>query len=154
MHNNIYQLSASPIDADEFITESTFEFSEIDNFADYVSEYEGDLSEVYDDFPFIFFGKMFTRDGDELIYKGCDEVFQAWHKAVGKETDKLSEEWLKYGMNTWRVGTLLKEPFTRDRFFLSDKNELLDSSEFLQYCANNLKEGDTLYLGGVLDFHW
>ena len=36
MHNNIYQLSASPIDADKFITEDSFEPSEIDDFADYV----------------------------------------------------------------------------------------------------------------------
>jgi hypothetical protein len=153
MHNNIFQLSASPIDADEFITESSFEPSEIDDFADYVREPDCDLSEVYDDFPFL--GTMFTREDDKLIYKGCNEVFQAWHKAVCKETDKLSEEWLKDGMNTWRVGTLLKEPFTRDRFYLNEYCSYpMDSSEFLQYCANNLKEGDTLYLGGVLDFHW
>jgi hypothetical protein len=153
MHNNIFQLSTSPIDADEFITESTFEFSEIDDFADYVREPDCDLSKAYDEFPFL--GAMFTRDGDKLICKGCNEVFQAWHKAVCKETDKLSEEWLKDGMNTWRVGTLLKEPFTRDRFYLNEYCSYpMDSSEFLQYCANNLKEGDTLYLGGVLDFHW
>lgn len=152
MHNNIFQLSASPIDADEFITESSFEPSEIDDFADYVSEYEGDLSDAYSEFPFL--GTMFTRDDDKLIYKGCNEVFQAWHKAVCKETDKLSEEGLKDGMNTWRVKKLLDEPFTRDRFYLNEYGYSIDSSEFLQYCAKNIKEGDVLYLGGVLDFHW
>ena len=154
MHNNIFQLSTSPIDADEFITESTFEFSEIDDFADYVSEYEGDLSEVYDEFPFLAVGAMFVREGDKLIYKGCDDVFRTWHKAVCQEAGKLSEEGLKDGMNTWRVGTLLSEPFTRDRFYLEEKGYPKDSSEFLQYCAKKLKVGDVLYLGGVLDFHW
>ena len=152
MHYNIFQLSASPIDADEFITVSSFEPSEIDDFADYVSEYEGDLYEVYDNFPFL--GTMFTREGDKLIYKGCNEVFRAWHKAVCQEVGKLSEEGLKGGTNTWRVGKLLSEPFTHDRFYLDEYGCPVDSSEFLQYCANNLKEGDMLYLGGVLEFHW
>ncbi len=152
MHNNIFQLSTSPIDADDFIAESSFEPSEIDDFADYVSEYEGDLSEVYDKFPFL--GTMFTRDGDKLICKGCDDVFRTWHKAVCQEVGKLSEEGLKDGMNTWRVKKLLTVPFTRDRFYLEEYGYSVDSSEFLQHCAKKLKEGDVLYLGGVLDFHW
>lgn len=152
MHNSIFQLSASPIDADEFITEDSFEPSEISDFADYVQEFDGDLSKAYDEFPFL--GAMFTRDGDKLICKGCDDVFRTWHKAVCKEMENLSEEGLKDGMNTWRMGTLLNEPFTLDRFYLEEKGYPIDSSEFLQYCAKNLKEGDTLYLGGVLDFHW
>ena len=152
MHNSIFQLSASPIKADDFISESSFEPSEIDYFADYVSEYEGDLSEVYDNFPFLVIGTMFTRDGNKLIYQGCNDVFRAWHKGVCQAMEKLSEEGLKDGMNTWRMGRLLNEPFTSDRFYLG--GYCLDSAEFLQYCANNLKEGDTLYLGGVLDFHW
>ena len=152
MHNNIFQLSASPINADDFITESSFEPSEIDDFADYVQEPDGDLSKVYDEFPFL--GTMFTRDGDKLICKGCDDVFRTWHKAVCQEVGKLSEEGLKDGMNTWRVKQLLTVPFTRARFYLEEQGYPMDSSEFLQYCAKNLKEGDTLYLGGVLDFHW
>lgn len=152
MHNYIFQLSVSPINADEFITESSFEPSEIDDFADYLQEPHCDLSEAYDEFPFR--GTMFTRDGDKLIHKGCNEVFRTWHKALCQEMGKLSEEGLKDGMNTWRVKNLLDEPFTRDRFYLNEYGYPMDSSEFLQYCANNLKEGDTLYLGGVLDFHW
>lgn len=152
MHNNIYQLSTSPIDADDFIAESSFEPSEIDYFADYVSEYEGDLSEVYDKFPFL--GTMFTRDGDKLICKGCDDVFRTWHKAVCQEVGKLSEEGLKDGTNIWRVKKLLTEPFTRDRFYLEEYGYSVDSAEFLQHCAKKLKEGDVLYLGGVLDYHW
>ena len=149
MHNSIFQLSTSPIDADQFITENTFEPCEINDFADYVQEPDGDLSKAYDEFPFL--GTMFTRDGDKLICKGCDDVFRTWHKAVCQEVGKLSEEGLKDGMNTWRVKQLLTVPFTRARFYLEEY--CLDSADFLQYCANNLKEGDTLYLGGVLDFH-
>lgn len=152
MHNYIYQLSASPINADEFITESSFEPSEIDDFADYVQEPDCDLSKAYGEFPFL--GTMFTRDGDKLICKGCDDIFRTWHKAVCQEVGKLSEEGLKDGMNTWRVKQLLTVPFTRTRFYLEEQGYPMDSSEFLQYCAKNLKEGDVLYLGGVLDFHW
>ena len=152
MHNNIFQLSASPINADDFIAESSFDPSEIDDFADYVQEPDGDLSKAYDEFPFL--GTMFTRDGDKLICKGCDDVFRTWHKAVCQEVGKLSEEGLKDGMNTWRVKQLLTEPFTRDRFYLEEYGYSVDSAEFLQHCAKKLKEGDVLYLGGVLDFHW
>lgn len=152
MHNNIFQLSTSPIDADKFISESTFEPSEIDDFADYVQEPDGDLSEEYNNFPFL--GTMFTRVGDKLIYKGCGDVFRNWHKAVCQEIGKLSEEGLKDDLNTWRVKKLLTEPFTRDRFYPNEYGYPVDACEFLQYCANNLKEGDVLYLGGVLDFHW
>ena len=151
MHNNIFQLSASPIDADKFITEDSFEPNEIDDFADYVQEPKGDLSKAYDEFPFL--GTMFVRKDNKLIYKGCDDVFRTWHKAVCQEVDKLSEEGLKDHMKTWIVKKLLDEPFTCDRFYLNEYDYHMDSSEFLQYCANNLKEGDVLYLGGVLDFH-
>lgn len=151
MHNNIFQLSASPIDADKFITEDSFEPGEIDDFADYVQEPKGDLSKAYDEFPFL--GTMFLRKDDKLIYKGCGDVFRTWHKAVCQEVGKLSEEGLKDHMKTWIVKKLLDEPFTCDRFYLNEYDYHMDSSEFLQYCANNLKEGDVLYLGGVLDFH-
>lgn len=152
MHNNIFQLSASPINADEFITDNSFELSEIDDFADYVQEPDGDISKSYDEFPFL--ETMFTREDDKLIYKGCGEVFRTWHKAVCQEIGKLSEEGLKDSMNTWRVKQLITEPFTRDKFYLNEHGYNMDSSEFLQYCAKRFKEGDTLYLGGVLDFHW
>ena len=151
MHNNIFQLSASPINADEFINEDSFEPGEIDDFADYVQEPKGDLSKVYDEFPFL--GTIFTRDGDKLIYKGCGDVFRTWHKAVCQEVGKLSVEGLKDHMKTWIVKKLLDEPFTCDRFYLNEYDYHMDSSEFLQYCAKNLKKGDVLYLGGVLDFH-
>lgn len=151
MHNNIFQLSALPIDADKFITEDSFEPNEIDDFADYVQEPKSDLFKAYDEFPFL--GTMFTRDGHKLIYKGCGDVFRTWHKAVCQEVDKLSEEGLKDHMKTWIVKKLLDEPFTCDRFYLNEYDYHMDSSEFLQYCANNLKEGDVLYLGGVLYFH-
>lgn len=152
MHNNIFQLSASPINADEFINEVSFDPSEIDDFADYVQEPDGDLSKSYDEFPFL--GTMFAREDDKLIYEGCGYLFRTWHKAVCQEMGKLSEEGLKDDLNTWRMKKLLDEPFTSDRFYLNEYCYHMDSSEFLQYCAKNLKEGDTLYLGGVLDFHW
>ena len=151
MHNNIFQLSASPINADEFINEDSFEPGEIDDFADYVQEPKGDLSKAYDEFPFL--GTMFARKDDKLIYKGCGDVFRTWHKAVCQEVGKLSVEGLKDHMKTWIVKKLLDEPFTCDRFYLNEYDYHMDSSEFLQYCAKNLKKGDVLYLGGVLDFH-
>ena len=152
MHNNIFQLSVSPINADDFIAESSFDPSEIDDFAGYVSEYEGDLSEVYDKFPFL--GTMFTRDGDKLICKGCRDILSVWRTAIRREMEKLCDGGPEHMEDTYDAVRILTEPFTHDRFYMGDGYYPLNSSEFLQYCAHNLKEGDTLYLGGVLDFHY
>ena len=152
MHNNIFQLSASPIDADEFITESSFEPSDIDDFADYVQEYDGDLSDAYSEFPFV--ETMFVRNGDKLTCKGCRDILSVWRTAIRREMEKLCDGGPEHMEDTYDAVQLLTEPFTRDKFYLEEKGYPIDSSEFLQYCANNLKEGDTLYLGGVLDFHW
>lgn len=153
MHNNIFQLSASPIDADEFITESSFEPSEIDDFADYVREPDGDLFKAYDEFPFL--GTMFTRDEDKLVFKGCGDTLDVWRTAIRQEMEKLCDGGSEHMDDTYGAVQILTEPFTHDRFYLNEYyNYPMDSSEFLQYCANNLKEGDVLYLGGILDFHW
>lgn len=152
MHNSIFQLSASPIDADEFITEDSFEPSEISDFADYVQELDGDLSKAYDEFPFL--GAMFTRDGDKLVFKGCGDTLDVWRTAIRQEMEKLCDGGSEHMDDTYGAVQILTEPFTHDRFYLEEQGYPIDSSEFLQYCANNLKEGDTLYLGGVLDFHW
>lgn len=152
MHNNIYQLSASPINADDFITEKSFELSDINDYADYVQEYEGDLSDAYSEFPFI--ATMFVRNGDKLTFKGCRDILSVWRTAIRREMEKLCDGGPEHMEETYDAVQLLTEPFTHDRFYMSDGYYPLDSSEFLQYCAKNLKEGDTLYLGGVLDFHW
>lgn len=153
MHNNIYQLSTRQLNAYEFITESSYDPDEIDDFADYVQEVEGELSDVYDAFPFI--PSMFDRKDDMLVYKGCEDIFRKWHKEVCDKVARLSEEGLKDSMNTFRLRRALRTPFTEDRFVIEDYNVHPEpSSEFLQYCAKELKIGDVLYLGGVLDFHW
>lgn len=153
MHNNIYQLSTRQLNADEFITEVTFDPVQISDFADYVREVDCDLSEAYDEFPFIPY--MFDRNDDMLIYKGCEDILRKWHKEVCDKVAKLSEEGLKDGMNTFRLRRVLQTPFTEDRFVITDYDSCPEpSSDFLQYCAKELKIGDVLYLGGVLDFHW
>lgn len=152
MHNNIFQLSSSPINADDFITEKSFELSDIHDYADYVQEYDGDLSEAYSEFPFI--ATMFVRNGDKLIFKWCRDILSVWRTAIRREMEKLCDGGPEHMEDTYDAVQLLTEPFTHDRFYMGDGYYPLNSSEFLQYCANNLKEGDTLYLGGVLDFHW
>lgn len=152
MHNNLYQLSASPINADEFINEDSFKLSEIHDYADYVQEYDGDISDAYNEFPFL--GTMFTRDGDKLVFKGCGDTLDVWRTAIRQEMEKLCDGGTVHMDDTYGAVQILTEPFTHDRFYLNEYYGYpMDSSEFLQYCANNLKEGDTLYLGGVLDFH-
>lgn len=152
MHNNIYQLSASPINADEFINEDSFKLSEIHDYADYVQEYDEDISDAYNEFPFL--GTMFTRDGDKLVFKGCGDTLDVWRTAIRQEMEKLCDGGSEHMDDTYGAVQILTEPFTHDRFYLNEYYSYpMDSSEFLQYCANNLKEGDTLYLGGVLDFH-
>lgn len=153
MHSNIYQLSTHQLNADEFITENTFEPEQVSDFADYVQEVDFDLSEAYDAFPFV--PSMFDRKDDMLVYKGCDEAFRNWHKEVCDKVSKLSEEGLKDSMNTFRLRRVLLTPFTESRFVLTGYNDLPSpSADFLQYCAAHLEVGDILYLGGVLDFHW
>lgn len=152
MHNTIYQLSTHQLNADEFITENTFEPVQVSDFADYVKEVDCDLSEAYDAFPFIT--SIFDRKDDMLIYKGCEDMFRRWHEEVCDKASKLSEEGLKDDMNTFRVRRVLQTPFTEDRFVITDYDSCpAPSADFLQYCAKELKIGDVLYLGGVLDFH-
>lgn len=152
MHNNVYQLSTRQLNAGEFINEYTFEPVQISDFADYVKEVDGDLSDAYDEFSFI--PSMFDRKDDMLIYKGCEDIFRKWHKEVCDKAEALSEEGLKDGMNTFRLRWALQNPFTFDRFVITDYDDLPSpSADFLQYCAAHLKVGDILYLGGVLDFH-
>lgn len=153
MHNNIYQLSTRRLNADEFITENTFEPVQVSDFADYVKKVKGELTDAYNEFPFVPF--MFDLKDDMLVYKGCEDIFRKWHKEVCDKAEALSEEGLKDGMNTFRLRQALQTPFTEDRFVLTGYDDLPSpSADFLQYCAAHLEVGDILYLGGVLDFHW
>lgn len=148
MHNNIYQLSKKPLDADDFIHDYQFEDSDIP-FADGIEDWDEDeLDKAYATFPLM---GIFERHEDCLTYLGEGDIRKRWVEYASE--DKIDEQNIANSTLRFRYTQRIEQPFTLDRFCIED-DAPITSGDFLSYVLRNLKKGDKLYLGEVVNFHW
>lgn len=153
MHSRIYQISRKQISSDEFIDESTIVNGESwEDWADYICDRLGDrLDEEYKNFPFLDGNwKMFDREGDCLTYLGDENVMEEWRKNLDEIYSKLLSDFFVNDFSR----TIIDVPHTPSRFYANELEYSVSSAEFIDYCHFNLKKGDKLYIGNVLDYHY
>lgn len=155
MYGRIYQLSQKPLNANDFIEDSSF-YPEQTEFADWLDDVdENELDVEYADME--LFG-MFERKEDCLVYLGDNGIKERWMKRVKEAFNSLTD--ISNGMQRQRLKDAVAYPFTQDRYVIegwSSSNHCYTvepSSEFFEFCVKNLKKGDKLYLGGVVKFHY
>lgn len=154
MHNTIYQISRERVNADEFITSSEFCPEEYMHFADYIDDVDDDSYEdLYKALDHLLDG-VFTRDGDELTYIGAENFMENWINHIKCLVEPLTVESMKDWMPLWLVKSTIRDTHLRTVNKIYCDEEIQTFGSFMQNVFANLKPGDKLYLGGVVDFHW
>lgn len=163
MHSKIYQVSNSPLNGERSYFNDDY-LNEYDQYAigaDYFSTLDRDECKRWlSDYP--LYPTLFSRDTTQIFENGCDvfiyngnapAVLDAWARELTDLIAKFTSD-----KNDSRALYHIKRKCEylygdHDRFYWDNTCELLDSVSFCQLLTN-MKEGDKIYVGGIIDFHW
>lgn len=161
-HSRIFQVSIQPIEVDGYATSSDF-YENSGDFADYIGdEQEGDdrkedIGDLADTLRDLF---TLDEDGETLTYKGETAMAafkQAWADRLREEAAKVTAENILEWMPRYDVRRTCEETHLRTsyRFYIDGWNDCADScDDLIEYVADKMKEGDKLYIGAVIDYHY
>jgi hypothetical protein len=162
-HSRIFQVSIQPIEVDDYAVSSDF-YENSGDFADYIGdEQEGDdrkddIGHLADTLRDLF---TLDEDGEALTYKGETAMAafkQAYADCLREEADKVTAENILEWQTRYEVRAISKETHLRTdyRFKIEDWNgDFADTpAELISYVADKMKEGEKLYIGAVIDYHY
>lgn len=161
MHSKIFQISNAPIDKDDYSSpECYYDNSE---FADYIGEpVKGETREDCIKYLAESISDLFSYDKEAgaFVYKGKDalhEFKRKWLEAIREITDKLTADNLMEEHNVYRLRRLTLQTHL-DSSFRFDINEWNGwagpMEDLVEYAGYQLKEGDRIYVGAVIDYHY
>lgn len=162
MHSNIYQISSKPICPDDYASPDMY-YDNSSDFADYIGDaYEGEeREECIENFGRII-SDVFTNKGDGVFeYKGKKAMHkfkQAWADELMRKAAELTPDNLFQDMRLFRLGQLTEKTHLGVASRV-DINDLADGvanphGELYEYADSQLKKGDCIYVGAVIDFRY
>ena len=162
MHSNIYQISNKPISGDEYSGSSTY-WDNSSDFADYIGKkYEGKDRDEAIEYLADILKDVFEHKGcGEFRYKGreaMEKFKQAWADELRRLAGLLTPENLFKDQNLYLIRATCKETHLRSSYRV-DIDEWCGSiaypfGELFEYAASQLKAGDRIYVGAVIDYHY
>lgn len=162
MHSKIFQISNAPIDKDDYSSPECY-YDDSQVFADYIGEpIKGETREDCIKYLAESISDLFSYDKEAgaFVYKGKDalhEFKQKWLEAIREITDKLTADNLIEEHNVYRLRRLTLQTHLDSsfRFHINEWNGWAGPMEDLvEYARYQLKEGDRIYVGAVIDYHY
>lgn len=162
MHSNIYQISNKPISEDEYSNSNTYCDNSSD-FADYIGdEYEGEERMFrIENFAEIIKDVFAYKGNGEFSYKGPEALRkfkQAWCDAIKKQVEALTTDNIFRDMNLFRISKMTKKTHldASSRVDIEDwaGGVAYPLGELFEYADSQLKKGDCIYIGAVIDYHF
>ena len=161
-HSKIYQISSKPIDENGYASPEMY-YDNSDDFADYIGKkYEGkDRDEAIEYLADILKDVFEHKGGGEFRYKGreaMEKFKQAWADELRRLAGLLTPENLFKDHNLYLIRATCKETHLRSSYRV-DIDEWCGSiaypfGELFEYAASQLKAGDRIYVGAVIDYHY
>ena len=162
MHSNIYQVSTQPIDKEKYKTSESF-YEESGGWFDYIGDEVEDDEERKDCLDALsdILGDLFTPVGDGVFaYKGeqamrkfKDDFLEYLRNMIGSlSADSITKE-----QNLYKLRLACKETHieTSSRFYIEEWNGYAAPfSDLVGFAESNLKEGDSIYIGAIIDYHF
>lgn len=162
MHSNIYQISSRPISEDEYASPSRY-YDNSDDFADYIGDaYEAEEREDgIENFAGIIKDVFAYKGGGEFVYKGKEAMRKFKQQWIGELQSKVAA---LTPDNLFKVQNLFSIKQLTENTHL-DVSSRVDIAEWCGGCAyplgelfewadSQLKKGDRIYVGAVIDYHW
>lgn len=154
-HGTIVQLSKSPITEDDYITPDLF-YEGYERFADYIGDEITDDKRLREIKGFVtVFKGAFEQDNDSLVYKGIENFTRLWTDEIKSKASEIKDgeyDFLKF----YKLKDAL-ENFNIDgfRYCIKDWNDSPDPvGTLVNFCQSELKPGDRVFVGGMVDYHY
>lgn len=161
MHSTVYQITKERVIEGNFLNEDTLTQG-TDGNIDYCSDIDAtDRKWRIDNLVNTILPKgMFTQmENDTIRYNGGIEAWKAeWVKRIQEKANLVTPanvtEWIGA---TYHLKTELENPFGTGSLFYTDEEGVEscanESGDFMAI-VNELKEGEHLYIGGVIDYYY
>lgn len=152
MHGRIYEFSLERMPQDDWCTEFSFYDNDISDFADWIGSSPSDRGYDLDDLKRILPSSMFKMEGDEIeIISNGEELIENWLYELKEQVNNLDcQNWAK---EIWHIQRKIKNMLDADIMFRNYYGNILNPTEFIEYCIRYYK-GTKLYIGGIVDYHY
>ena len=162
MHSKIFQISSKPISKDEYTSPETY-YDNSSSFADYIGE-EVEDEERRDECVGYLAHELrgvFTAVGrDHLVYLGKDALYsflQEWSDDIKAKTAGLTADNILSNQRLYNLRATTNETHRRSecRVHIAEWNGWAGPfMDIIEWAANELKEGDSIYIGAIIDYHF
>lgn len=154
MHSRIFQIEKEALTEEEYIDSDSIPEWFTNSIADYTSD---DFSRE-DDIDWLMtaaLGSIATADGDKLTFSSdVRRYFKEKHEAFIKAAEKLSTTTFDDFVSSYSVDSVLfnlREAYSdRYGFYVYSDDGSIDT---LDNFMRQVKDGETYFIGGVVDYH-
>lgn len=157
MHSRIFQVSLNPINKEDYIDCSTYDYDHwfVNEVADYIigsADRKGDIEWLKESVNGCTFGeddngKFFIVDSKEEYFS---EAFDRFKEAIGKIRNIRIKEFVsKYELShaIWEV----EDAYEDNRgFYVDADGEVMTMDAFIRRCL----KGEKYYIGGICNYHY
>lgn len=159
MHSKIFQITEERVDKDCYLTEDTLMQGD-DSFYDYCSEIDDESRKEYITYlveNVLPKGMFQLTSGDTLRYNGGMEQWKEEFVAdIRKKAEAITTDMLEWSP-VYQLKKALRNPLDTAYWFYLDEEGCQSFAEqsfaFMEFVCT-LEVGTTLYIGGVIDYHF
>ena len=162
MHSKIFQISSKPISkADYKVSEDYYEGH--DSWADYIGDEVDDKEEREDCVGYLAheLRGVFTAVGrDHLVYLGEDALhsfLQEWADDIKARAAELTADNILADQRLFNIRATTNKTHrcSSYRVHIEEWNGYAGPfKDIIEWAANELKEGDSIYIGAIIDYHY
>lgn len=161
MHSKIFQVGTKPISKDDYASPSDF-YDNSSDFADYIGEpIDDNEREEYVGYLAHALRGVFKPAGrDCLVYLGDDALnafLQEWADDIRRQANELTAENIMKDVRLYNIRATTKETHRLEdfRIHIEEWNGWAGPfGDIIEFANNQLKEGDKIYVGAIIDYHF
>lgn len=162
MHSKIYQISSTPISEEDYRSPDDY-YDNSDDFADYIgNSCEGNgREECIENFASIIEDVFTYKGGGVFEYNGPEALRkfkQAWADAIKEHVNTLTADNMLCEQRLFRLAQLTETTHLGASSRVDIENwtggVAYPLSELYEWADYQLKKGDCIYIGAVIDYHY
>ncbi len=157
MHSRIFQVSRRPIDKQDYIDESRYYEGFVGSIADYVDSMSDEaIAEAIESLKWVLGDAVEFKDRSFTVvdkYKFFAPIFANWLKQCRELHDVMDLESFSDDSMSLKMFGFSQSYNDKYDYYMDDNGEWAGNQtlmDFMRYA----KEGDTFYLGNVIDYHF